>query len=302
MKCPEIREHLSAFLDGMLDAEKTAYLEEHLKSCPDCSVELKELKNLAEVLGSMDTLSAPQGFENEVHQRIAHHGSFSKILRTLFSPFHIKIPIQVASVVTACLIAVFIYHNMRTERMGATLDAQPEIRTGAEKPVPNFPASSETKTEGIPHSTLLQAAPARKKMKSTPFQLELVIPSNGRPASSEKGVAQIAGEQKTSPLRESSRPKDAENIVRDETLSKKRVPVDALMDNLIRESGGRILRADQDKFAGKPLQFSVEIPAQKLSFFVKKLASWGSLDPPPPKIPFPAEKSVHLRIKILCAP
>lgn len=46
MDCYKVKEKLSAFLDRTLPVEEIRDLETHLKSCPECSVELRSLKQI----------------------------------------------------------------------------------------------------------------------------------------------------------------------------------------------------------------------------------------------------------------
>lgn len=56
MACEQIRERLSAWLDGELTAEESRQVAAHLEVCADCSRELSLLERLDAALG---TLAAP---------------------------------------------------------------------------------------------------------------------------------------------------------------------------------------------------------------------------------------------------
>jgi len=43
MNCKEIREFLTAYLDGEVTPEEKAYIESHVPGCPDCRAELEAM-------------------------------------------------------------------------------------------------------------------------------------------------------------------------------------------------------------------------------------------------------------------
>ena len=59
MNCHEIRENLSAWLDGELDPELTSLVGEHLESCGECRQLLEELREVTGLLGGLMRRRAP---------------------------------------------------------------------------------------------------------------------------------------------------------------------------------------------------------------------------------------------------
>jgi len=55
MKCTEVQEHLSAWLDGEIPGELEPRLAEHLAACPACQAELAALKRLDAALAGLET-------------------------------------------------------------------------------------------------------------------------------------------------------------------------------------------------------------------------------------------------------
>ena len=53
MQCDDIRQMLSGYLDGELDAKNRQLVEEHLAACADCRAEHDKLKKLLEVTNEM---------------------------------------------------------------------------------------------------------------------------------------------------------------------------------------------------------------------------------------------------------
>lgn len=53
MKCNEVQEHLSAWLDGEIPEKLRPRLAEHLAACPDCQAELAALERLDAALADL---------------------------------------------------------------------------------------------------------------------------------------------------------------------------------------------------------------------------------------------------------
>jgi predicted anti-sigma-YlaC factor YlaD len=51
MECAKIKDLLSEYIDGTLDAQPKALIDEHLLACPKCNEELASLKTLIRELG-----------------------------------------------------------------------------------------------------------------------------------------------------------------------------------------------------------------------------------------------------------
>jgi anti-sigma factor RsiW len=72
MNCREIRELKHAWFDGELDLAHSLQIEEHLKSCPDCSRALDGLQQLRTAIKSSDLYHrAPASLERGIRSAIA---------------------------------------------------------------------------------------------------------------------------------------------------------------------------------------------------------------------------------------
>jgi predicted anti-sigma-YlaC factor YlaD len=70
VKCPEVRELLSAWLDGELTPEDLALVTRHLDSCAGCRRELAQLEALEEALGALPG-PRPSGLPEKVRARLS---------------------------------------------------------------------------------------------------------------------------------------------------------------------------------------------------------------------------------------
>ena len=136
MECKESKELLSEYIDGLLDGDTRALVEEHLNACRGCRDELASLKTLVSELGALDTVPAPEDFLKQVHERLETPSRLSRILGTLFVPFRIKIPLEFAGAAVVALLLgfVFLAETPVKYRAPGTQDKQGERL--AQKPLP----------------------------------------------------------------------------------------------------------------------------------------------------------------------
>ncbi|MEA3435090.1 MAG: zf-HC2 domain-containing protein [Thermodesulfobacteriota bacterium] len=112
MKCAGIKQLLSEYIDGVLDADTKAQLEEHILQCTGCRQALEDLEALVGELRAVEPVKAPDDFLDQLHERIEPRFSLTKIMKTLFVPMKIKIPIQLVTV-TATAVLVFSVINLQ---------------------------------------------------------------------------------------------------------------------------------------------------------------------------------------------
>ena len=161
MKCAGIKQLLSEYVDGVLDAQTKEHLEEHISTCVGCREELQELKALVGELRAVEPVKAPDDFLDRLHERIEPRFSFGAILKTLFVPMRIKIPVQLVTV-TATGVLVFSIINLH----------QPEKQFPQKLPK-NAPMISEKEevkselmkeeTEPLPGKKIYAPKPASQK-------------------------------------------------------------------------------------------------------------------------------------------
>jgi len=161
MKCAGIKQLLSEYVDGVLDAQTKEHLEEHISTCVGCQQELKQLKALVGELRAVEAVKAPDDFLDRLHERIEPRFSFGNIIKTLFVPIRIKIPVQLVTA-TATAVLVFSIINLH----------QPEKQLSQKllKDAPMISEKEELKpelmkepTEPLPEKKIYAPKPASQK-------------------------------------------------------------------------------------------------------------------------------------------
>jgi hypothetical protein len=70
MNHEELRERLSAYLEGDLDADERARIERHLSGCPDCRREYRELRHTVDLLHALPAPDPPPDLADRVIARL----------------------------------------------------------------------------------------------------------------------------------------------------------------------------------------------------------------------------------------
>lgn len=70
MKCNEIRELLSLYIDNMLEDELKSEVEKHIAFCPECKKEYEELKELSQILSDLPEVPLPENFDQRIHDAL----------------------------------------------------------------------------------------------------------------------------------------------------------------------------------------------------------------------------------------
>ncbi len=86
MKCEQIEELLSPYLEDELSREERRVVEEHVKSCESCSLLLSSLEETTESLGRLPELKVSQGLLNQLYSIPGKKKRFSLSLNFFLRP------------------------------------------------------------------------------------------------------------------------------------------------------------------------------------------------------------------------
>ncbi|MDF2533314.1 MAG: hypothetical protein K0Q65_2895 [Clostridia bacterium] len=70
MKCENIRELMSIYIDNEINEVDKAKFEKHIAQCPQCKEEYEILKDLVLECSEIDEVELPQGFREELHNKL----------------------------------------------------------------------------------------------------------------------------------------------------------------------------------------------------------------------------------------
>ncbi|MBI2152306.1 MAG: zf-HC2 domain-containing protein [Candidatus Rokubacteria bacterium] len=122
MTCHDARDLFSARVDGLLTAEQRVALEGHLQSCADCAREWDRFSRTVSLLHSVPEARAPAGFAARVLEAAGREPWPRRLLRNVFVPLHVKLPLEAAAIVLVSTLVIFLYRQT------------PELQRAAEAP------------------------------------------------------------------------------------------------------------------------------------------------------------------------
>ncbi|MBW2028585.1 MAG: zf-HC2 domain-containing protein [Deltaproteobacteria bacterium] len=318
MGCEEIREHLSEYVDGVLDPETKSMVDEHLSACKACREELGALKALVGELGSMEAVSPPEDFLEQLHARMERRPFMSSILRKLFMPMRIKVPLELAGAVALVVLVFSILHLQQAQfkmpgrpepyKQEATVRGDTKVGTGAEgmvRPVEKdvaevSPADSlgkEAERKTYAPQRAYRAATAEESEEGRPIELTLVM---RRPRADvlTPGALMEASRLKEREMRKTLAMKKARPSRMSEKEEKIASPISELK-SIVELFGGKVTSVEHERESGVPLVVCAEIPSARAISFYEKLKALGDLEALP-KAKAGKEKDVlRVRIRIL---
>ena len=105
MKCSEIRNRLSVFLDGVIAEPEKFLIEEHLKSCVDCQNKVEKLSQVSDFLNSLTEVEVSPYFISRLKRRIKEE-EVRQVVRLPFFDWakRVAVPVGVSALF---VIAVF---------------------------------------------------------------------------------------------------------------------------------------------------------------------------------------------------
>lgn len=108
MTCKDIEEKLAAYQEGILSTEERSLVESHLASCAQCSSALADLEKTVGLLRNLPEIEPPPWFTQKIMAHVHEEAEKkSSLLKRLFYPFHVKIPIEAFA--TLCVVALGLY-------------------------------------------------------------------------------------------------------------------------------------------------------------------------------------------------
>lgn len=325
MECAKIKDLLSEYIDGTLDAQTKALVDEHLLVCPECNEELASLETLISELGSVESIKAPDDFLEKLHERLEPRVSFRKIMRILFVPGRIKIPLEFA---TATAMAVLIFSILYIQQPEKMIQGVPENSThvkvtektsmdtvspsgkGASfksKPVPGkATAQQPAKKREIIELTLLLEKEGPGKAYAPGESIEAAPdPQRDAERSRTARLAAPKAEMKTDTLR---RKKQVTGFAEEERPVLEEEPRESFsglhdtfikVKELIMLAEGRTLSVEYEPHTERPKSIRAEIPAKNYKSFCDKLNRLAILHTSSPTISENGQGTIQIRIHFI---
>ncbi|OGP91297.1 MAG: hypothetical protein A2031_04775 [Deltaproteobacteria bacterium RBG_19FT_COMBO_43_11] len=107
--CKDIENNLPLYLDNLLSSSEKQAVEEHLKSCPQCSKALADLNKVGAMAQGLSEVEPPHWFKQKIMAKVREEADKKSFAQKWFYPLRIKIPVQVFATIFIVVLAVYIY-------------------------------------------------------------------------------------------------------------------------------------------------------------------------------------------------
>jgi hypothetical protein len=209
MICKDIEGKLAAYQEEALSPEEKSLVEAHLGTCVKCSSVLADLKKTVDLLKDLPEVKPPPWFTQKIMAQVREESEQKGgLLRKLFYPFHIKIPIEAFATLLVVVIGVHIFRATAPEIRTVVQAPQAEIQqtTPPEAPLkePTRIAKDALETKG--RADFLAPPTLEKTVTSLPPAGKLSPTEHEQgPAAPAPSATDKAMEKKQEGLREASR-------------------------------------------------------------------------------------------------
>jgi len=168
MECREVQKYFHEYIDGALDKQWAAQIEEHLRTCEICSEELASLKFYLDEMRDLKKVKAPRDFLQKVHGRLEQPSGIKKIFHSIFFPLNVKLPLELAAVTTAIIAAIFVFNVTQPARRSM----KEQLLLKSESAVIQDEAGKEPAESAMKRGEAVTAPGRPKQQAPTPVQNE----------------------------------------------------------------------------------------------------------------------------------
>jgi len=283
VECPEVFLLLSEYVDDGLDPVTRGLVEEHLTACASCAEELRSLQAYLRAMADMEKVGAPTHFLAAVHERLKRPSIPERLVKWLFYPWKIKLPMELAGIALATLLLVFAYQAPRLEKAQSPSSVSNEVRQSA-LPIEKKEASSDKAAVGRSLAAarrvklaLLLPGPSMPEYAAKQRPLSAAPPTEGKLESGRKKVREPITRQPSTHL-DSASPAPLKAAEKDASVP----PLDLHQAyELIKESaaglGGTVLSASYGMATNEVKTILVRLPAGSYPRFLENLRRTGRL-------------------------
>jgi hypothetical protein len=115
MKCSEIEERLTAYLENFLPNEEKTMIEQHCARCSRCRDALKDLERTKNILENLHEVEPPAWLADRVMTRITEAEERKGWIKRFFLPLHVKVPVEALAMALVVVLSVYVYRSTTPE-------------------------------------------------------------------------------------------------------------------------------------------------------------------------------------------
>ncbi len=280
MRCHEVEEDLSEYIDGVLSHERAELVEQHLLECRKCRELCDSMREIAGYMAEMERVDPPADFIQSINARLGAMPSFSGSLRRMLSPVRVRLPLELAGVAAAVILIFYVAQfNLREKAADSPLPSVP-----AETGLRDAEEIKDTKTGSSTESL-------RKKDETAPPQADVKVSGSSGPRPDDLGEkGKVPEKQGFFVSGKEENTESGEEKIRG--LEKDAVMAPALRSGIVRQPrrvdveswrlridalGGKIIDiqppggVSSPDSASVPVIFNIEIPVKSHERFLQEL-------------------------------
>jgi anti-sigma factor RsiW len=126
MTCDEARGAFSDLYDDALSGAALVTITQHLATCPACRAEWASFRNAMQAVSDLGGAEPSPGFAERVRLRADEPSWSDRVVRWLFVPLGVKVPIQAVALALLAFAGLLLYQRSPELRRGV----EPSSRTG----------------------------------------------------------------------------------------------------------------------------------------------------------------------------
>lgn len=115
MRCEEVQEQLSEYLEKLLEPGQSKSVDGHLTSCPRCTGELAALAECRRLVGGLPLVEPPFGFTSRVMAHVRDSAERPSWWQRLFFPLQSKLPLQATAVLLVGVMSVYLLQKEKPQ-------------------------------------------------------------------------------------------------------------------------------------------------------------------------------------------
>jgi hypothetical protein len=283
MNCHDARELFSALVDDALDPTERSTLDAHLAGCAECRRELERFRATVALLRAVEPARAPAGFVDRVLEAARPAPLHHRLLRALFLPWPVKLPLEAAAIVLVGVMAVMLFR----ETPEPPRAARDEPAAPAQTPAQKEPAASghrEGRAKALADEETDRAR-RRDLARAAPTPAPATERRTEAPAAASKPSTDVPS--RLSALRATAADVSGRLVVKDRERAAR-----ALAELVAKAGGTEVAR----RVAADATEIELAIPRAAWDEFVRGLERLGAWSPEREPVDLPTEIRVALRI------
>jgi hypothetical protein len=125
MECKDIQKRLSAYIEKAVSPQQKAVIDKHLKGCRKCRQALADLKKTIKYVQKLEEVEPPAWLVQKVMARVrAEAEEKPGIVKRLFYPIHIKLPLEAIAVIFIAVGTLYIFKALQPQMQLARIPTE----------------------------------------------------------------------------------------------------------------------------------------------------------------------------------